>query len=368
MKDYYDILGVSRDANADDLKRAFRQLALKYHPDRNPDNKESEEKFKEVNEAYSCLSDSQKRAHYDRFGTSEGMGGGGYGPFTAGAGFGDIFEDIFGDFFGNVGGTRRQRPAKGSDLRYDLDISLSEAVFGTEKTIDFPKWETCEECKGNGSAPGKSPETCTSCKGTGHIRFQQGFFSVSKSCGKCQGTGKIITHPCKKCKGSGRVQEQKSISLKIPAGVDIGSRLKISGEGEPGEYGGPYGDLYVVLNIESHPFFKREGTEIFCEVPVSFPQAALGAEIEVPTIDGTAKLKIPHGTQSGKLFTIKGKGAPRVGGSQRGNQIVRIYVEVPTKLSSRQKELLEEFASLSGDEVTKGFKEKLKDLFTSVEN
>jgi molecular chaperone DnaJ len=363
MKDYYEILGVSRDASADDLKRAFRQLALKYHPDRNPDSKDSEDKFKEINEAYSCLSDPQKRAHYDRFGSAEGMGGG-----YSGAGFGDIFEDIFGDFFGNFGGTRRQRPAKGSDLRYDLNISLSEAIFGTEKTIDFPKWDTCRECSGNGSAPGTSPETCPSCKGTGHIRFQQGFFSVSKSCSKCQGTGKKITHPCKKCKGTGKVQEHKSISLKIPAGVDIGSRLRVTGEGEPGDYGGPHGDLYVVLNIEEHPFFKREGTEIFCEVPISFPQAALGTEIEVPTIDGTAKLKIPSGTQSGKLFTIKGKGAPRVGGHHRGNQIVRIYVEVPTKLTSRQRELLEEFSSLNGDEVAKSFREKLKDLFTGVEN
>ena len=360
MKDYYDLLGVSRDATADDLKKAFRQLAMKYHPDRNPDNKESEEKFKKINEAYSCLSDSQKRAHYDRFGTAEGMGGGGY----SGAGFGDIFGDIFGDF----GGTRRQRPSKGSDLRYDLGISLSEAVFGTEKTIDFPKWDTCRECRGNGSEPGKTPETCPSCKGTGQIRFQQGFFSVSRSCSKCQGTGTRITHPCKNCKGTGRIQEHKSVSLKIPAGVDTGSRLRISGEGEPGEYGGPHGDLYVVLNIEEHPFFKREGTEIFCEVPISFPQAALGTEIEVPTIDGTTKLKIPSGTQSGKLFTIKGKGAPRVGGHQRGNQIVRIYVEVPTKLTHRQKELLEEFSSINGDEVGKSFKKKLKDLFTGVEN
>ena len=363
MKDYYDILGVSKDASPDDLKRAFRQLALKYHPDRNPDNKESEEKFKEINEAYSCLSDPQKRAHYDRFGSAEGMGGG-----FSNAGFGDIFEDIFGDFFGNFSGTRRQRPSKGSDLRYDLGISLSEAVFGTEKNLDFPKLEICKECGGNGSEPGKSPETCPSCKGTGQVRFQQGFFSVSKSCGKCQGTGKKITHPCKKCRGTGRIQEQKNISLKIPAGVDSGTRLRISGEGEPGDFGGPHGDLYVVLNVEEHPFFKREGTEIYCEVPISFPQAALGTEIEVPTLDGTTKIKIPAGTQSGKLFTVKGKGAPHVGRQQRGNQIVRVYVEVPTKLTARQKELLEEFSSINGDEISKGFREKLKDLFTGVEN
>ena len=214
----------------------------------------------------------------------------------------------------------------------------------------------------------RPPDICPSCKGTGQIRFQQGFFSVSRSCSKCHGKGKIITHPCNKCSGLGNIQEHKSISLKIPAGVDIGSRLRISGEGEPGDFGGPYGDLYVILNVKEHSFFKREGTDLFCEVPISFPQAALGTEIEVPTIDGTTKLKIPSGTQSGKLFTIKGKGAPRVGSHQRGNQIVRIYVEVPTKLTSRQKELLEEFSSINGDEVSKSFREKLKDLFTGVEN
>ena len=363
MKDYYDILGVARDSSPEDLKKAFRQMALKYHPDRNSGNKESEEKFKEINEAYSCLSDPQKRAHYDRFGSAEG-----FGAAHPGAGFMDIFEDIFGDIFGGFGGARRQRPSKGSDLRYDLDISLSEAVFGTEKVIDFPKWETCVECRGSGSEPGKAPETCSSCQGTGQVRFQQGFFTVSKSCGKCHGTGKKITHPCKNCKGTGRTEEHKSISLKIPPGVDSGSRLRISGEGEPGEYGGPYGDLYVILNVEEHPFFKREGTELYCEVPVSFPQAALGTELEIPTIDGTAKLKVPAGTQSGNLFTIKGKGAPRVGGQHRGNQIVRVYVEVPTKLTSRQKELLEEFSSINGDEVTKSFRDKLKGLFTGVEN
>ena len=250
----------------------------------------------------------------------------------------EIFLGIFSGIFSEISAEQEDKGLqKAADLRYDLGISLSEAVFGTEKTIDFPKWETCRECRGNGSEPGKTPETCPSCKGTGQIRFQQGFFSVSRSCSKCQGTGTRITHPCKKCKGTGRIQEHKSISLKIPAGVDTGSRLRISGEGEPGEYGGPHGDLYVVLNVEEHPFFKREGTEIFCEVPVSFPQAALGTEIEVPTIDGTTKLKIPSGTQSGKLFTIKGKGAPRVGSHQRGNQIVRIYVEVPTKLTHQAK-------------------------------
>lgn len=364
MKDYYEILGISSDATESDIKKAFRQLALKYHPDRNAGEKASEEKFKEINEAYSCLCNPEKRGHYDRFGTADGIGGG-FGPFTTGAGFGDFFEDIFGDFFGTH---RRQGPVKGNDLRYDLNITLEEAVFGTEKIISFQKWEKCTACKGSGSEPGKNPETCLSCKGTGQVRFQQGFFSVSKTCGKCYGAGKIITNPCKKCIGSGKIQQRKDIAVKIPSGVDTDSRLRISGDGETGLYGGPPGDLYIVLNVKEHPFFKREGTEIFCEVPVSFPQAALGAEMEVPTLDGTAKLKIPPGTQSDKLFYLKGKGAPSVGGHHRGNQVIKIYIEVPAKLTERQKELLEEFSSINRNGTSKSFKEKFKDMFSGVEN
>jgi molecular chaperone DnaJ len=367
VKDYYEILGVPKDASDVDLKKAYRQLALKYHPDRNAGEKASEEKFKEINEAYTCLSDPEKRAHYDRFGTADGAGGG-YGPFGAGAGFGDIFEDIFGDFFGGLGGQRRARPARGNDLRYDLSINLVEAVFGTEKTIDFPRLDDCPECRGSGSEPGKDAQVCSACNGTGQTRFQQGFFSVSKTCGRCYGHGKIISHPCKSCNGKGKVQTQRNMTVKFPAGVDTGSRLKINSEGEPGVYGGPRGDLYIVLHVDEHPFFRREGTDIICEMPITFPQASLGAEIEVPTLDGTAKLKIPPATPSGKVFYLKGKGAPRVGGTARGSQVVHIYIDVPKKLTARQKELLEEFASINGEEVSKGFKDKLKDLFHSVEN
>lgn len=369
MKDYYQILGVEKNATDSDIKKAYRQLALKYHPDRNPEDKASEEKFKEINEAYACLSDPQKRTNYDNFGTSEGAGAGfgfeGFGGFSTN--FGDIFGDVFGDIFGEFTGRRRTRPTKGQDLRYDLEISLQEAIFGTDKGIKIPKWETCPDCEGSGSKPGKGPVVCTACKGTGQTRLQQGFFTISKTCGKCSGQGKIITDPCTKCQGQGTVRREKTVSLKIPAGVDTGIRLKVSGEGDPGFHGGPHGDLYVIINVAPHPFFKRKGNDLLCEIPVSFVQATLGADIEIPTIDGTATIKIPPGTPSGRVFHLKGKGVPKLGGYGKGDQFITVFIDVPKKLTPRQKELLKEFAELSGEETTKNFMDKVKDFFNHKE-
>jgi len=365
MKDYYQILGVDRNATEEEIKRAYRKLALKYHPDRNPGDKSCEEKFKEINEAYACLSDPQKRANYDKFGTAEGVETGfdfGFGDFASS--FGDIFGDIFGDLFGDFTRRRRVRPTKGQDLRYDLDITLKEAVFGTEKIIDIPRWETCPRCNGSCCKPGKGPLTCPTCRGTGQTRLQQGFFTISRTCGRCGGVGTIITDPCTECKGKGKVKRQRSISLKIPPGVDTGIRLKVTGEGEAGSHGGPPGDLYVVINVIPHPFFKRKGNDLHCEVPISFTQAALGAEIEVPTIDGKSFIKIPPGTPSGRVFHLKGKGVPKLGGYGRGDQYVTVFIDVPKKLTPRQKELLREFAQISGEDVSKKFLDKVKDIFT----
>lgn len=364
MKDYYARLGVPRNATEAEIKKAFRTLALKYHPDRNPDSKESEDKFKEINEAYSVLSDAEKRSNYDRYGTAEGAGPG-FGAFT-GAGFGDIFEDIFGDFFG-FSGQRRPRPAKGTDLRYDLDLTLEESAFGVEKHIEVPRWETCSACSGSGSKPGKGPTICPHCKGAGHTRFQQGFFSVSKTCGSCHGTGKIITDPCTKCKGDGKVKNVRTISVKVPPGVDAGSRLRMSGEGEPGIYGGPPGDLYIIIDLKKHPLFARRNNDIYCEATITFPQAVLGAELEVPTLDEPAMVKIPPGTHSGKSFHLKGKGIPRLGAHGKGDEIVVVSIEVPKHVTPRQRELLEEFAQLNGDRASRTFKEKIKDIFSGAE-
>jgi molecular chaperone DnaJ len=364
MKDYYKILGIDSTASDADIKRAYRKLALKCHPDHNAGNREAEEKFKELNEAYSCLSDSQKRAHYDRFGTAEGSGGfEHFGGFGAG-GFGDIFEDIFGDFFGTMGG-RGPRRTRGSDLRYDLDITLEEAAFGAEKVIDVLKWDECETCAGTGSKTRRTL-VCPDCSGRGQVRYQQGFFSISKTCTKCSGQGSIIAEPCGMCKGQGKVRRPKRVSVRIPAGVDAGSRLKISGEGVPGENGGPPGDLFIVIDVKPHEYFYREGMDIYCEMSISFTQAALGAEMEVPTLDGTETVKIPSGTQPGERIHLKGMGIPRLGSRTKGDQVVVVNLVVPRHISKKQRELLEDFEEMSRESPGEGIKNRIKNIFTGT--
>jgi molecular chaperone DnaJ len=361
-KDYYELLGVSRSAGDEEIKKAYRKLALQYHPDRNPGDKQAEEKFKQVSEAYSVLCDPQKRAQYDQFGHAA-FGEGGPG-FDFSGGFEDIFGDIFGEFFGGSG--RRRGRGRGEDLRYNLSLKFEEAVSGIEKKIKIPRHGPCEHCHGTGAKPGTAPQTCPTCRGRGQVSFQQGFFSVSRTCGQCHGQGTIIKEPCSACGGAGRVRTMHTLSVKIPAGVDSGSRLKLRAEGETAPAGGVPGDLYVVIHVEPHPIFVRDNLDIICDVPISFVQAALGAEIDVPTLDGKVKMKIPAGTQSGKVFRLKGKGVKDVQGFQQGDQHVRVTVETPTRLTTKQKELLKEFAALGGEEVnplSKGFFDKMKELF-----
>ena len=358
--DYYATLEVERTATGAEIKSAYRKLAMKCHPDRNPGDKASEDRFKEVNEAYSCLSDSAKRAYYDRFGTAgpgPGPGGGPAGDF--GDVFGDIFENFFGGTFGGAGSAR----ARGHDLRYDLEITLGEAAAGCEQVLDIMRWQNCEPCDGTGSKS-KSPTTCKTCGGKGQVRFQQGFFSIAKTCPKCEGEGRVVTDPCETCSGSGRNRNTGKVSVKLPPGVDTGSRLKMTGDGEPGLRGGPPGDLYIIIHVEEHEFLQRDGSDLYCEVPLSFADAALGTEFMVPTLDGEQKLKIPSGTQPGQAFTLRGKGITRLGSRFKGDQIVVVRVVVPKKLGRKQKELLKEFSSLGKDDVLDSFKEKIKGLFS----
>ena len=366
-RDYYDVLGVSRGASDEEVKKAYRKLAMKYHPDRNPGDKSAEDRFKEASEAYQILSDAERRAQYDRFGHAAFEQGGGFGGFEfSGAGFEDIFSDIFGDIFGGGRGRGRSRARRGEDLRYDLRIKFEEAVFGVEKVISVPRLARCDACSGKGTKDGSARTTCAACQGTGQLRFQQGFFTIAKTCGQCGGQGTIIKDPCRSCGGSGVMQKTQTLNIKIPPGVDAGSRLKLRGEGEAGHGGGHAGDLYVVIDVEEHPLFTRRGNDIVCEVPISFPQAALGAEVDVPTLDGKLKMKIPHGTQSGNVLRLRGKGAPDLRGGGRGDQLVQVVVETPRKLTARQRELLEEFARSSGEEVNplaKGFFDKVKEMF-----
>ena len=366
-RDYYEVLGVHRNASETEIKKAFRKLAIQHHPDKNPGDKEAEEKFKETSEAYEVLSDPQKRAQYDQFGHAGlGGGGGGFygGGFGAGSPFGDIFSDIFGDIFGG-GGRQRGRGRRGDDLQYTLEINFEEAAFGVETKIDIPYDKRCEGCGGSGAKPGSEPKTCPTCLGAGQIRLQQGIFSMSRTCSQCGGEGRVVDNPCSKCRGTGSVRDRKTLSVKVPQGVESGTRLKLVGEGGQGTKGGPNGDLYVLIAVREHPVFTREGNDVVCEIPISFPQAALGCETEVPTLDGKVSLKIPEGTQSGKVFRLRGKGIPSLQGYGRGDQLVLIKVETPVNLNRQQKELLEEFARISGEAtqpMSKGFFDKVKDI------
>lgn len=366
-RDYYEVLGVSRTCTEQELKTAYRKLAMQYHPDRNPNNPTAEEKFKEASEAYGVLSDSSKRSQYDRFGHA-GVNGGGFGGFESNVDLNDIFGDIFGDFFGQAAGggrSGRRRAHRGNDLREDLTLTFEEAVFGVKTQIKVRRHEACTECSGSGVAAGRSASTCTGCGGKGQVRYQQGFFSVARTCMQCAGTGQIITDPCLKCKGQGRTMKERTMDVQVPAGVEDGTRIRYSDQGEAGLNGGPPGDLFVVLHVKDHPFFEREGNDLYCTVPVSFPQAALGTEISIPTLYGEHKLKVPEGTQSGAQFRIKGKGVQVLNGSGKGDLYVHIKVQTPAKLSRRQRELLEELDSLTNVEnkPQKSILSKVKDIF-----
>ncbi len=366
-RDYYEVLGVQKNVSAQELKSAFRKVALQYHPDRNPGNKEAEEKFKEASEAYEVLSDPERRARYDRFGHA-GMGGAAGGdPFSGfqGVNINDIFGEIFGDIFGGRGG-RGRVSNRGSDLRFNLEISFEEAAFGCRPKVPIPRPKKCDTCSGSGSKSGAAPKACGTCGGSGELRFTQGFFAVSRPCNDCGGTGSVVPDPCNKCRGSGKIPSEEVIEVNIPPGVDNGTRVRLTGLGEPGDRGGPPGDLYVTVIVREHPIFQREDYDVFCEVPISFTQAALGAKIDVPTLDGKVKMSVPEGTQSGKVFRLKGKGVQHLHGGQRGDQHVRVIVETPTGLTQKQRELLEKFAESSGEDVhpqSKNFFAKVRELF-----
>jgi len=346
-KDYYDILGVKNDSDADEIKKSYRKLAMKFHPDQNKDNPEAEEKFKEINEAYDILKDEQKRSAYDRYGSAafdgsmggSAAGGGGFG----GGGFSDIFEDMFGDFMGGGGhrGGGSRGPMRGSDLQYTLEMSLEDAHRGKEAKIKIPVNDTCDKCSGSGSEDGKATQNCSTCDGAGRVRQQQGFFTIERTCPTCNGEGTLIKNPCKKCGGAGRTQKSKTLKVKIPAGVETGRRIRLTGEGEAGIRGGARGDLYVMINVRPHKLFQRDGANLYCRVPITVTRAALGGEIEVPTIDGTrATVKIPAGTQTGQQFRLRGKGVNKIRSDSRGDMYIEIFVETPVNLNKKQQDLL----------------------------
>ncbi|MBB4304493.1 molecular chaperone DnaJ [Rhodobium orientis] len=369
-RDYYDVLGVSRGADDKELKSTFRKLAMKFHPDRNPGDDDAEHRFKEINEAYEILKDPDRRAAYDRYGHAAFEGGAGPG----GAGFGNDFasamSDIFDEFFGMGGRRGRSSSARGADLRYNLEVTLEEAFAGKTVEIRVPTTVSCETCSGSGAKPGTSPTTCQTCGGTGRVRATQGFFTLERTCASCQGRGEVISDPCKTCGGAGRVSQERALTVNIPAGIEDGTRIRLAGEGEAGVRGGPPGDLYIFLSIQPHPFFQRDGADIFCRVPISMVTAALGGQIEVPVIDGSkSRVKVPDGTQTGKQFRLKSKGMPVMRSSQLGDMYIQVVVETPRNLSRRQRELLEEFDKESSDgnhPDSEGFFSKVKDFFDNL--
>ena len=372
--DFYEVLSVSRDASDAELKTAYRKLAMQYHPDRNPNNPQAEEQFKACSEAYGVLSDPEKRAAYDRYGHAAFNGGAGAGgPF--GGGFsgnaqdlGDIFGDLFGEMFSRGGGGRKaSRVQRGRDVRYDLTLEFEEAVFGKEREITVRRLDVCVECKGSGAARGKAAVTCTQCGGRGQQRFQQGFFSVARTCSVCQGTGTLIVDPCKVCHGETRVQGEHRINVKVPAGVEQDTRIRYGGEGEAGRFGGPAGDLYVVLNVKAHEFFERDGDDLHCVLPISFPQASLGTEVEIQTLEGAETIKIPEGTQSGREFKLRAKGVPHLNERGKGDLIVEVRVETPNKMTKQQRDLMRQLAeTMTVDNVphSRGLFDKVKEIFS----
>lgn len=368
-RDYYQILSIQRNATPEDIKKAYRKCALAYHPDRNPGDKKAEEKFKECTEAYQILSDASKRQIYDQYGHEGLASSGGFSGFQGG-GFSDIFEDIFEDFFGGQTGRGANRARRGRDLGYEMEVEFHESASGVERDIDIQREETCAGCKGDGAKPGTSRKTCPVCHGSGQVMASSGFFSISRPCHKCHGEGSFVEQACPQCQGKGRMPAKRTIHVKIPGGIDNGSRLRVVGEGEAGYRGGARGDLYIGIRVNEHEIFRREGDNIVCDFPISFVQAALGCEVDVPTLSGKAELKIPAGTQTGKIFKLKGRGMPSLRTHNVGDEEIRVHVETPTHLNDKQKELLKQFASMSGEKVnpiSQTFMEKVKKIFSKEE-
>ena len=371
-QDYYEVLGVQRDASDQELKSAYRKLAMQFHPDRNPDDPHAEEKFKLASEAYGVLTDAEKRAAYDRYGHAAfggGNGGGGFdgNPFGGAQDLGDVFGDLFGEMFNMGGGRKASRVQRGRDLRYDLTLEFEEAVFGKQTEIRVRRNEACTDCGGTGAAKGRGPVTCPQCAGRGQVRYQQGFFSVARTCAQCGGTGQIISDPCPVCQGDARVQRDHTILVKVPAGVEDGTRIRYQAEGDAGRFGGPSGDLYVVLAVKSHKFFERDGDDLHCVIPISFPQAALGTELAIPALDGNVDLKVPEGTQSGKEFRLRGKGVPHLNAHGKGDLIVEVRVQTPGKLTKAQRELMKHLGDIMTVENTphsRSLFSKVKEIFS----